>query len=149
MRISLKHIIKNKIIVLKRSEILKMSSFFRSEIFDWLIGSVALSNNILTNLVITFILGTLLYVVTFNMVGKLYNTDIISGSIAGKVCYFVLFIINVFITALILRLIQFIIRLYNYVSAFPLWVGLSIVGTIFFIGLLTFYIKSKINNISQ
>lgn len=126
-----------------------MSSFFRGEIFDWLIGSIALSNNILYNLVITSILGTLLYVVTFKMVGKLYNTDIISGSIAGKVCYFVLFIINVFITALILRLIQFIIRLYNYVSTFPLWVWLSIVGGISLIIILTLFVKSKISNVSR
>lgn len=57
-----------------------VSSIFRNEIFVWLIGSVQLSDNILFNWVLALILGLVLSVITFKMVGGLYHSNSISGS---------------------------------------------------------------------
>jgi len=110
-----------------------MSSFIRGEIFDWLIGSIQLSNNILLNIAITSVLGTILYVITYRLVGGLYRASIIDGRFAGKVAYLIIFIINVFITAIVLRIIKWIIWLYHYILTVPLWIWLSIAGGIFII----------------
>lgn len=126
-----------------------MSAFIREEIFEWLIGSVELSNNIFFNWAFTSILSTVLYFITFRMVRKLYHSDLISGSTAGKVYYFILFLINVIVTALILRIIKWIRWIFNYIISFPVWVYLIIVVGISFCIVLMLLNKSQFKSVKK
>lgn len=120
-----------------------MSSFLREEVFDWLLSSVKLSNNSLFNWILSIILYTVLCHITFKMVGELYNSNTISGSCSGKVFHLILFIVDTFITAAILRLIKGIIWLCNYISVFPIWVWSSLGGVVI---LVTIFLLLKKND---
>lgn len=95
-----------------------LSWLIRNQFFDWLTGAINLTDNWIVNLVITSILGSILYTITFAKVGELYHADIISGSFAGKVCYLILYIIYLFIAVVLLWLLKV-------VHSFVILLGLS------------------------
>ena len=67
-----------------------------------MIDSISLSDNWLVNVSIAFCLSIVLSTITYAVVGSLYESDAISGSIAGKICYFIIFIFSSIVSVFLL-----------------------------------------------
>jgi hypothetical protein len=83
-----------------------LSGIIRNEVFDWLTNALSLTNNALIDFFIYGFLSYILYRITFSMVGDMYRSDVISGSLAGKVFYLIFYIINLIIAMFVLWVLK-------------------------------------------
>lgn len=116
-----------------------------SWIFDFFYNAVKLSDNWILNIVLPLILYAILHIITFSIVGNLYNLDLIDGSFQGKVAYLLVMFINILITTGILYLIKGIIWVYNFLKSLTLFNWISIIGVVVLIIFLVVAINIIIN----
>jgi hypothetical protein len=93
------------------------------------------------------IVGLLAFLIAWNVVGKLYSYDIIEGGFIGSAIHwairFVVFVVIWFIFAIIIRVINWILKVPTYVWAF-LGGAVVIIGIVFVVVKIVSWRKSLI-----
>lgn len=87
------------------------------KLFQDIMGFISVTDNPLIDTVILIIIAKILHLIVFRLVGDLYQEDFISGSIAGKIMYLIIWAVFLIPAALVLWLIGRVIWLVELISA--------------------------------
>lgn len=96
-------------------------------IFEWLTGNYNLFINPLYNYVAMGIVGLLAFIIAWNVVGNLYDSDIINGSTAGSIIHWIVRIIAFIIIFSVVSVIIWIVKL---IISVPIWVWWTLLGVL-------------------
>lgn len=101
-------------------------------LFDYFTSSFSLFKDPINNYFAMAVVGIIAFLVAWNVVGKLYRSDIIEGRGIGSflhwVIRFIVFIVIWFIFATVIRVI-------NWIRHVPVYVWVTAVGAIVIIGI--------------
>lgn len=102
-------------------------------LFDVLTGEVMVHDNIVYNYVILLLVGEFAFQIAFRIVGDLYRSGDISGSMIGSLLHWT-FRLGAYVC--VAYLLKATIWLYNWIKSIPIWVlwttlGISVVVVVF------------------
>ena len=78
-----------------------------SLIGGFVIDSIAIFDNALTNLILVLIVGNISYIVSYRIIGSAYSDWVINSKEAGSLIYWIIIIIIFFMLANIIKLVSF------------------------------------------
>lgn len=101
-----------------------MSVIFKP-LFEVLTGKIMVHDNILYNYVILLLVGEFAFRIAFKIVGELYGSDNIGGSMIGSLLHWT-FRLGAYIC--VAYLLKVTIWLYSLIKSIPTWVWWTILG---------------------
>lgn len=74
----------------------------------FVIDSIVIFDNVLTNLIITGVVGIISYIVSYRITGSAYSNGVINSKHAGSLIHWIIRIIVFFMLANIIKVVSFI-----------------------------------------
>lgn len=84
------------------------------QLFQDIMGFMEITNNLFLDMIILIVTSKIVHAIVYSFVGGLYRENIISGSFAGRVAYFITWIVCLFPSFLILYIIAKLISFINW-----------------------------------
>lgn len=114
------------------------------ERFEYIVSLYSISDNIIYNNLIMTCIGALSFVISYNIVGRMYRIGLIDGRIAGKILHWSIRLVVFFILYNMAKMGNGIYELISQGSVYS-WLILPIIILLIFItSMILFYIRKNI-----
>jgi len=111
-------------------------------LFELLTGDINIFDNVLYNYIFLGVLGVIVYFLSYGIVGKFYDFDMIDGRAAGSIAHWA---IRLLLYVAAVHLFRVLIWIYTFIASVPtqIWWALSIVLLVCLILFVTFQIIKR------